>query len=54
MTVTRSCVPRGVEDDPGMDAQWFEHLRASATAMELPGTGPTTGKPMGHRGHSRR
>ena len=27
-------VPRGVEDDPAMDVQWFEHLRASATAME--------------------
>ena len=27
-------VPRGVDDDPAMDAQWFEHLRASATAME--------------------
>ena len=27
-------VPRGVEDDPAMDAQWFEHFRASATAMD--------------------
>ena len=27
-------VPRGVKDDPAMDAQWFKYLRASATAME--------------------
>ena len=38
-------VPRKVEDDPATDAQWFEHLRASATAMGL-----TTGQPMGPHG----
>ena len=27
-------VPRGVEDDRAMDAQWFEHFRASGTTME--------------------
>ena len=43
-------VPRGVEDDSAMDAQWFEHLRASATAMEPPREEPTTGKSMGPRG----
>ena len=46
-------VPRGVEDDPPMDAQWFKYLRASATAMDpLPphGLGLTTGQPMGPRG----
>ena len=32
-------VPRGVEDEPAMDAQWFEHFRASATAMEPTGWG---------------
>ena len=33
-----------------MDAQWFEHLRASATAMEPShGMGLTTGQPMGPR-----
>ena len=32
-------VPRGVEDDLPMDAQWFEHLRASATATEPPRAG---------------
>ena len=45
-TVTRSSVEWwvalwvacAVEDDPALDAQWFEHLRASATAME-PSTG---------------
>ena len=36
---------RGVEDDPAMDAQWFEHLRASATAREPPLDGLTTGSP---------
>ena len=42
-------VLRGVEDDPTIDAQWFEHLRASATAMEpLRGgadDGPARGSP---------
>ena len=37
-------MPRGVEDDPAMDAQWFEHLRASATAMGLT-IGPAHGFP---------
>ena len=49
-TVTRSCValrvPRGVEDVPAMDAQWFEHLRA-ATAMEPPRDGADDGRAHG-------
>ena len=36
-------VPRGVEDDPAMDAQWFEHLCASATALELSRDGADDG-----------
>ena len=42
-------VPRGMEDDPAMDARWFEHLCASATAVEPSrdgsGDGPARGSP---------
>ena len=40
-------MPRGVEDDPAMVAQWFEHLRASATAMEPPRDGADDGPARG-------
>ena len=37
-------VPSLTDDDPAMDWQWFEHLRASATAAEPPSaTEPMTG-----------
>ena len=48
-TVTRSFVEWWLlgcfagEDDTAMDAQWFEHLRASATAMEPPRDGADDG-----------
>ena len=35
-------VPRGVEDDPAVDAQWFEHFPASATP---PGRGRRRASP---------
>ena len=40
-------VPRGVEDDPATDAQWFEHLRASGTTMETPRVGADDGPAHG-------
>ena len=40
-------VPRGVEDDLAMDAQWFEDLRASATAVEPPRVGADDGPAHG-------
>ena len=40
-------VPRGMEDDAAMDAQWFEHVRASATTMELPRDGADDGQAHG-------
>ena len=36
-------VLRGMEDDPTMVAQLFEHLRASATTMDLPRVGADDG-----------
>ena len=39
--------PRGVEDDPAIHAQWFEHLRASAPALEPPRDGADDGPAHG-------
>ena len=40
-------VHRGVEEDPAMNAQWFEHLRAAATATEPPHDGVDEGQDHG-------
>ena len=42
--------PRGVEDETAMDAQWFEQLPASATAMEPPRDGADDGLPVDYAG----